>query len=65
MQLAIADQKHDAGCGELLGEGCEPEICFGIEGTVRAEVADSITLAEDRFAVVDNENGGTRGITGF
>ena len=51
VQLAVVDEQHDAGRCELLGEGCEAEICGGVDGVEGAEIGDAVSAAKDGLAL--------------
>ena len=64
-EFFVADEQHDAGCGELLGERGEAEVGFRIDGMEGAEIGDTISATEYGVPIVDDEHGSTRRFGGF
>jgi hypothetical protein len=62
VQLAVVDEKHDAGGSELLGEGCEAEVGLCGDRCLSAEVRNAVRPMEDWFATANNFEGKTRGV---
>ncbi len=61
-KFAVVHEQHDRHSSELLGEGCEPEICMGINFRFHAEIADAVAALENGLTLRSNEHSHPRSI---
>lgn len=65
VELAVANQEHDARRRELLGERCQPEVGLPVDGMESTEIGDAVAAAEDHLTAMDYQDGGAGSGGGF